>query len=565
MSIEYVYAVGILLVGVVAIAVPVNWLFGRGLALRMFLIFSVCTSLAALSMYVIGREGWNPILVGSLFGAAVPVIVSLFVLLLRKVILPVTRLEAATRRLSSIDLEQYANVTAAFASGDLRPRISVVSAPIEVAGWSEVRSAVETFNAMVERLQTMAGRFNAMGDELTTALANVQASANNVGRTSAELTLTATNTSAAIGQIAATVNQVAIGASVQSGSATETAAAVDELAAGLEEVRRGAVAAQEAVANGQDVVAGMGEAIESARQASEDVTSVAERAADAAERGRAAVSETVEGMHRIAEAVAAGTVVIRSLGAKSDQIGAIVETIDDIAEQTNLLALNAAIEAARAGEQGKGFAVVADEVRKLAERSSRATKEITALIVDVQTDTKKAVSTIEAGAGEAERGTALAGRSGEALDEIAASVTATRHATERIAAAVIAMEGASSGVVASTQSIAAVVTQTTTAAERMASSSGTVRQSVESIAAVSEENSAAAEEVSATTEELSAQASVVALAASGLADMGASLNALLERFTLVSGVQPRALEEPPFAATSRSSRERAARAGERAA
>ena len=554
-----------MLAGTVLVAVPLNWLFGRGLALRMFLIFSVCTSVAAVSMYAIGREGWNPILVGSLFGAAVPTIVLLFVLLLRRVILPVTRLDEATRQLSSIDLEQFAAAAEAFASGDLRPRISVVSAPVAVTGWSEIRAAVETFNVMVERLQTMAQSFNAMADGLSAALLDVQAAAINVGQTSAELTSTAGTTSAAIGQIAATVNQVAIGASMQSGSATETAGAVDELATGIEDVRRGAVAAREAVAEGEGVVARMSAAIESARQASEDVTSVAENAADAAERGRAAVSETVEGMQRIAGAVAEGTVVIRSLGAKSDQIGAIVETIDDIAEQTNLLALNAAIEAARAGEQGKGFAVVADEVRKLAERSSRATKEIAALIIDVQTGTKKAVATIEAGAEEAESGMALAGRSGGALDEIAASVTATRQATDRIATAVTAMGEASSGVVASTQSIAAVVAQTTAAAERMANSSGTVRQSVDAVAAVSEENSAAAEEVSATTEELSAQASVVASAAATLADMAASLNALLGSFTLDSVANPRPARERELASGSGHSVAPAARSLDRAA
>ena len=130
---------------------------------------------------------------------------------------------------------------------------------------------------------------------------------------------------------------------------------------------------------------------------SQEMAPLNERVDAAVAAGAMAVDETAGGMKRIKVAVEATAVRVTQLGAKGEQIGAIVETIDDIAEQTNLLALNAAIEAARAGEQGKGFAVVADEVRKLAERSSRATKEIAALIAEVQQDTDEAVAAMDAG------------------------------------------------------------------------------------------------------------------------------------------------------------------------
>ena len=141
-------------------------------------------------------------------------------------------------------------------------------------------------------------------------------------------------------------------------------------------------------------------------------------------------------MARIKTAVDESAVKVAELGAKGEQIGAIVETIDDIAEQTNLLALNAAIEAARAGEMGKGFAVVADEVRKLAERCGRATKEIAALIGEVQKGTADAVAAMRPAPPRSRPGTALAAKSGAALDEIAAAVAGDEAAVGRITGAV---------------------------------------------------------------------------------------------------------------------------------
>jgi len=134
--------------------------------------------------------------------------------------------------------------------------------------------------------------------------------------------------------------------------------------------------------------------------------------------GAGVVERTVEVMHLIAERVKDSARTVESLGAKSDQIGEIVGTIEDIADQTNLLALNAAIEAARAGEQGRGFAVVADEVRALAERTTKATKEIGEMIKSIQHNTRGAVSVMEEGVKEVEIGTAEAGKSGDALREI---------------------------------------------------------------------------------------------------------------------------------------------------
>jgi methyl-accepting chemotaxis protein len=145
---------------------------------------------------------------------------------------------------------------------------------------------------------------------------------------------------------------------------------------------------------------------------------ISNRATQTALKGSEVVDHAVKSIQRIAVKVQESAKTVASLGTRSEQIGNIVGTIEDIADQTNLLALNAAIEAARAGEQGRGFAVVADEVRALAERTTKATREIGEMIKAIQSETQSAVNAMEEGVQEVERGTEDASRSGQALEEI---------------------------------------------------------------------------------------------------------------------------------------------------
>lgn len=196
----------------------------------------------------------------------------------------------------------------------------------------------------------------------------------------------------------------------------------------------------------------------------------AKEASALAEQGGLIVTNTVSGINSISQSVNESASIIEVLGTRSEQIGEIIEVINDIAGQTNLLALNAAIEAARAGEQGRGFAVVADEVRKLAERTTSATNEIGDMIKGIQNDTEKAVTSMKAGTVEVEKGVESANQAGEALQQIVASVQNVTDMIQQIATA--AEEQSSTGEeVSSTLESVADITKQTAADSQMSSES----------------------------------------------------------------------------------------------
>ena len=190
---------------------------------------------------------------------------------------------------------------------------------------------------------------------------------------------------------------------------------------------------------------------------------------EAANIGIKVVRETISGMGIIADRVRRTAGTIEALGARSEQIGDIIGTIEDIADQTNLLALNAAIEAARAGEQGRGFAVVADEVRALAERTTKATKEIGTMIKAIQSETKEAVMTMEEGVHEVEKGAVSSKKSGDALAEILQRINQVSRQINQVATAAEEQTATTSEVTTNVQQITEVVYQTAKGAEETSS------------------------------------------------------------------------------------------------
>lgn len=404
-------------------------------------------------------------------------------------------------------------------------------------------------------LDKLKNAINASTDTRINVVLKLRQVTNNLIGSSNQLSRASEQASQATQQIASASQQVAKGAADQAGALQDTMKAIGQLASAIDQIAKGAQEQAQIIGKNVQVVTQVSSAITQVSANAQNASDGARVAAESAQKGAKISRESVKGMESIKKTMDAVSARINGLGDRSKEIGKIVEAIDDIADQTNLLALNAAIEAARAGEQGRGFAVVADEVRKLAERSSKATEEIADLINGIQSGVTETVSAMQKGTKEVEGGYDLANKAGESLDEILARSKEVGIQVEQISNAAQQLTDMSIEMVKLSDNINAIVEENTASTEQMAITAKQVSMSVENVAGVAEENSAATEQVSAAAEEISAQMQQVVDSSSILNKMSDDFKQLVDGYKLNgnghgNGTKPAVEASSPASATA---------------
>ncbi len=344
----------------------------------------------------------------------------------------------------------------------------------------------------------------------------------------AQMSVDASNyNSSAVEQMVKSLNEEASSVETASTNMTQIASSIENIAKDSQEQKRAA----EKVSSSADNIS---RAVESANVNANNVVNASADSINIAKLGAQTVRQNLEQMKKIDETVGRFASQIEEMAKQSEQIEEIIETIEEIAEQTNLLALNAAIEAARAGEHGKGFAVVADEVRSLAERSANATKQTSSLINKVQKDISEAGGSIKLIVEKVKAGAETANKSGEVIDKLLSSSQNVSQQINEMAAANNDVSNIMSGLLESIEKISAVIEQNMNATEELSSGVVQTVEMINNIAVISRQNAATINDISGKTDKATDDAKEVDHVAAGLAEMADELQAATAQFKIES-------------------------------
>ena len=438
---------------------------------------------------------------------------------------------------------EMTKTTGKMAAGDL-------STTIAVKGKTEFTYLADAINMMASNLKEMLRTFRVTGtglndamklvsgaarkmsqgaqsqqeatDETATVVNQMVSSIKSVAENAEEMSHAATNASASASEMASSVEEVARNAGTLAAAVEETASSIGEMIASIKQVSENTDAVAASAEQTSSSIAQMSTSVKEVEHRAVDSARMAEKVSqDASTRGMSAAAEAMKGMQNIKEAVEATAAVVNRLGRRSQEIGQILKVIDEVADQTGLLALNAAILAAQAGERGKGFAVVAEEIKDLAERTASSTQEIASLIASVQEETTESVQAMGKGLKTVEAGVSLVNVTSEVFQQVAASsrqsadtARAIEKTTAEQARGVAQIMETSVNIADQFEQIARALQDQRSGSERIAEAAERMREITRQVRTATQEQSTGSRQIADAVGSVTLQAAQVARATS---------------------------------------------------
>jgi methyl-accepting chemotaxis protein len=351
---------------------------------------------------------------------------------------------------------------------------------------ADTRETVGTLEDLLKKLGEGVGTQLSASEETGRSIKEMTAALRDIAQHVEVLASSAEESSSSILEMTATNDEVAENIGELAGSVRETVSSIEEMAYSIKEVAKNIDALSLTAEETSSSMNQMDVSIDQVQSNANETARLSEEVAQDAEKGAEAILKTIGEIYRIKESSQEAVAVISNLGSRIDAIGQILNVIDDVAEQTNLLALNAAIIAAQAGEHGKGFAVVADEIKDLAERAGASTKEIADLIKTIQAESKNAISAVERGAHNVDRGVEVSNEAERALKKILESSQKSTNMVRAIARATVEQAKGSKQVTDAIGRIAETVQQIAAATAEQARGSELIMKSAEKMRTITQ-------------------------------------------------------------------------------